>query len=47
MVSIGCVGHISVVVTGVAFVGVVISQTSGAICVGRLVSKAFVIFTEQ
>ena len=47
MVFIGCAGHISVVVAGVAVVGVVISQTSGAICVGRLVSKAFVIITEQ
>ena len=47
MVSMGRAGQISVVVAGGACVGVVISQTSGAICVGRLVSKAFVTFTEQ
>ena len=47
MVFMGCSGQIIVVLAVGAIVGVVMSQTSGAICVGRLTSKVFVIFTEH
>ena len=43
----GCSGQIIVVLVGEAVVGVVMSQTSGAIWVGRLISEVFLIFKEH